>query len=168
MRSFVPAQPEDAPILARLRQRVWAETYGDIYPAEMIENFDYEYHTRQDFVRIQSPGYMVYLIQQADKPIGYLILKAGEPLWLLSLYVLAEYQRRGIGKAAFQLIRKYCASQGIGEFSCQCQPQNTPAIAFYKAMGGRITARDEGNEETWQDSVTFTFRVRQYVMTSHL
>ena len=158
MTEFVLAKDSDAPAIAQLRQRVWAETYRNIYPVEMIHHFDYGWHTRQDLARIQSPVYLVYLIVEAGAPVGYLTLKKGEPLLLLSLYILADYQRRGIGTAAFRLIWRYCAEQGIDGFTCQCQPQNERAMAFYRAMGGIITARDEENGEAWQNSVTFSFR----------
>lgn len=154
MTEFVMAQEADAPVIARLRQKIWAATYRGIYPDEMIDQFDYGWHTRQDQARIQSPKYMVYLIVEGDRPIGYLNLKMGELPVLLSLYVLPEYQRRGIGRAAFRLIRQYCGPSG---FTCQCQPRNETAMAFYHAMGGIITARDEENAESWQDSVTFSF-----------
>ncbi len=159
MTEFVLAKETDAPTIAHLRQRVWTETYRNIYPEEMIDHFDYAWHTRQDLARIQSPVYLVYLIMEAGEAVGYLTLKTGKRLLLLSVYILADHRRRGIGRAAFRLIRRYCIDQGIAGFTCQCQSRNGQAMAFYHAMGGMITARDEDNAEAWQDSVTFSFRI---------
>ena len=44
MIDFVPAQPEDAARIGRLRQRCWAATYRGVYPDEMIDQFDYAWH----------------------------------------------------------------------------------------------------------------------------
>lgn len=160
MTAFILAREADAITIAHLRQRIWADTYRGIYPVEMIEQFDYGWHTRQDLARIQSSAYMVYLIMEEDSPVGYLNLKHGETLKLMSLYILPEYQRRGIGRSAFRLVRRHCAEHGISRFTCQCHPQNGSARAFYEAMGGIITARDEDNAESWQNSVMFSFENR--------
>lgn len=161
MSEFVLAKETDAPTIARLRQEIWASTYRGIYPDDMIDQFDHAWHTARDLSRIQNEAYLVFLIKDEAASVGYLTLKKGEPLLLLSLYVLKDYQHRGIGRAAFALICRYCAQSGLTNFTCQCQPQNASAVDFYRAMGGVITARDEGNDETWQDSVKFTFSVEE-------
>lgn len=161
MIEFVLAKENDAPIIAKLRQRVWAETYCDIYPAEMIDHFDFGWHAQQDLGRIRNPGYLVYLITKDGKSIGYLTLKIGKPLILLSLYILQENQRQGIGKQAFALIHRYCREKDVAAFICQCQPDNKPAMAFYHTMGGIITESDDENVESWQNSVTFSFPINE-------
>lgn len=167
MIGFVLAKEADAEAIARLRQRIWATTYRGIYPDEMIDRFDYAWHTARDLSRIRSEAYLVFLIMEDTNPVGYLTLKKGGPLQLLSLYVCKEQQHRGIGRAAFAQIRQYCAENGLNGFACQCLPQNASAMAFYHAMGGVITARDEGNAEPWQDSVTFSFSVEEHCNETH-
>ena len=159
MTEFVLAKKTDAVVIAQLRKQIWNTTYRGIYPDTMIDDFDFDWHTQKDQVRICNSAYLVYMIMEEDTPVGYLTLKKGDPLFLMSLYVLAEYQHCGIGTKAFHQIRSMCKEQGIETFTCQCQPQNGQAMAFYRAMGSVITARDEENEEVWQNSVTFTFAV---------
>lgn len=156
---FRPARENDARIISGLRQRIWNTTYRGIYPDDLIDEFDYVWHIERDINRIQSDKYIVFLIVDGDIPIGYLILRKADPFILQSLYVLPEYQKKGIGRQAFSIIRTYCLDHGIHSFTCHCHPDNTAALGFYHAMGGTVTGSDEGNEERWQDSVILSFEV---------
>lgn len=138
---------------------MWAATYRGIYPDRIIDDFDFAWHTQRDLGRIKSEQYLVFLIVSAGQRAGYLILQKGEPFRLMSLYLLPEFQRRGIGGQAFRLVRDYCRGNGIPEFICHCHPDNENALAFYERMGGRIIDRDEGNETRDQDSVVLAFPV---------
>lgn len=164
MAQFILAKETNAPVIAKLRQSIWAMTYRGIYPDEMIDDFDYEWHTTKDLERIHNPEFSVYLI--ADKtqnanhpqPIGYLITKKGNPFLLQSLYILPQYQRLGIGKQAFSFIKDYCHAHAISSFICHCQPDNQNAISFYHKMGGKVIA-EENETERWQSSIIFSFDV---------
>lgn len=138
---------------------MWAATYRGIYPDRIIDDFDFAWHTQRDLARIKSEQYLVFLIVSAGQRAGYLILQKGEPFRLMSLYLLPEFQRQGIGGQAFRLVRDYCRGNGISEFICHCHPDNENALAFYERMGGRIIDRDEGNETRDQDSVVLAFPV---------
>ena len=159
MIDFVPAQPEDAARIGRLRQRCWAATYRGVYPDEMIDQFDYAWHEKQDLARITGEQNRVFLIMENTATLGYMIIRKGLPPLLHSLYLLPEHQRRGIGRMAFERMREYCTAQEQPYFLCHCQPENTNAITFYHRMGGTIIARDENNKETFMNSLTFRFPV---------
>ncbi len=156
MTAFTRAVPADAPVIARLRQRCWDAAYRGIYPDEMIDQFDFSWHAARDLQRIQAASHAVYLIREDDAPIGYLILAAGDEPCLQSLYLLPECQRRGVGRAALSLASAWCASLHRPYFLCQCHPENAPAMAFYRQLGGEIIAHEDC-EESWQSSVTFRF-----------
>ena len=158
MITFTPAAPADAPLLGQLRQQCWAAAYRGIYPDEMIDQFDFSWHEKRDLARITSPDFDVRIIRE-DGPIGYMILRHGRPPLLHSLYLLPAHQRRGIGRMAFQRMEEYCRERNHPYFLCQCQPENAPALAFYRRMGGTVVARDEGNEAAYMNSVTLRFPV---------
>ncbi len=161
MTEFVKAASEDAGTIAALRQRIWDSTYRGIYPGAMIDSFDFSWHRERDLRRIQSDACLVYLIQRAGEAVGYLTLKKGEPPQLMSLYLLPSAQGQGIGTQAFEIIRDLCRQWGSPHFTCQCQPENIGARAFYRKMGGTITGEDLENQEKWQNSVTFTFETER-------
>ncbi len=155
---FVRAEAEDAKTIACLRQKMWVNTYRGIYPDEMIDQFDFSWHEEQDRKRIESDLYRTARIETVNgENAGYMILKVGQPILLHSLYLLPEYQGKGIGREAFAQIRACCLECGTSSFICQCQPKNQKAMAFYFHMGGKIVSRDLKNEESWQNSVTFRF-----------
>ncbi len=160
---FALAMPGDETSISRLRQQCWAATYRGIYPDEMIDQFDFCRHERQDLARINNDKYEVFLIHSNGTPIGYLTIQDGQPPYLLSLYLLPEYQRQGAGRMAFARMADFCKAQNQPYFLCQCQPENTAALAFYQRMGGIIIARDENNEELYMNSVTLRFDIRKEV-----
>lgn len=156
---FVEAAKEDAAAIIALRHQIWGTTYRGIYPDDMIDNFDWAWHREKELLRINNPAYSVYLLQKDDQNIGYLTMSRTDGGTLQSLYILSEYQRQGIGRAAFDFIRAYCREHGAKSFTCCCAPENWNARVFYEKMGGEVIGADLTNEEAWQNSVTYRFTV---------
>lgn len=157
MPAFPLARPEDAPVIAAMRQRCWDAAYRGIYPDTMIDDFDLAWHTARDLNRIRDGKHTVHLIQEDGQSIGYIILYMGQAPLLMSLYLLPEHHRRGVGSAAFAFIRDHFRRLGHSRFTCHCLPQNAPARAFYERMGGVICGEDADNPEPWQNSVIYRF-----------
>lgn len=156
--SFVPAKASDAVTISTLRQRIWNTTYRGIYPDAVIDGFDYDRHLQRDLQKISSPSFTVYLIKAGDEDIGYLIFQDTDTgVWLRSLYVLREYQRRGIGRQAFSVLKDHCREKEINRFFCNCSPHNENAMRFYLRMGGVVTETDTGHENRQEDGVVFEF-----------
>ena len=154
---FMPAAEKDADTIIELRRKVWETTYRGIYPDSMLDAFDFSWHLQKELQRIRHPQYDVYLITQNGRGIGYLTMRKTEAITLQSLYVLKEYQRRGIGKLAFDFVRQYCQDHQKSSFVCHCVPENYPARKFYEKMGGKIVGEDMDNEESWMNSVIYRF-----------
>ena len=155
---FVPAKTSDAAAVSTLRHRIWDTTYRGVYPDAVIDDFNYDWHQQRDLQKITDPSFTVYLIKYGDEDIGYFIFqRAGSAVWLSSLYVLQEYQHRGIGKRAFSILRDYCREKGISRFSCHCNPHNENAMRFYRRMGGVVIETDTGHENKQEDGVIFEF-----------
>ena len=158
---FVRAKTSDAAAISALRQKIWDTTYRGIYPDAVIDDFDYDWHQQRDLKKISDPSFTVYLIKYSDEDIGYFIFRHTDSgVWLHSLYVLREYQHKGIGKQAFSIIKEYCTERGINRFACDCSPHNENAMRFYQRMGGVITKTDTGHENRQEDGVIFEFNVR--------
>ena len=155
---FVPAKANDAAAISTLRQRIWDTTYRGIYPDTVIDDFNYDWHQQRDLKKISDPSFTVCLIRHGDEDIGYFIFQhTGSGVWLHSLYVLREYQHRGIGKQAFAILKDYCREKGIGRFACNCSPHNENAMRFYQRMGGVVVKTDTGHENRQEDGVIFEF-----------
>ena len=158
---FVPAREEDAALLSRLRRRMWETTYRGIYPDEVIDDYDYALHESRDLARLRDPTCEVFRIIDGEESVGYFCLHFGETLYIQSLYLLPEYRRQGLGRRIFAYIRERAAKQGRDSFRCNCNAHNTPALAFYRAMGGRITAEDTGHVNWQEDQIGFVFPVNE-------
>ncbi len=160
---FILADENGAKIIAELRREIWSTTYRGIYSDERIDNYDYEEHRRRDLTRIRDDSYHVYLIVSGGEPIGYFNFLTSETVYIQSLYVRREYQRQGIGKQAFAIIKEYCKTHGFDKFICNCNSHNYPAQDFYRSMGGTVVKRSEGHDDKYDDQITFEFLLRQLI-----
>ena len=156
---FRPATAPDAAVITQLRRTVWGTTYRGVYPDAEIDQYDTERHLRRDRARIGDPSYLVWLILDGERPIGYLYLQHKTGVHIQSLYVLREYQRHGIGRMAFSVVREYCRAQALPGFTCNCNAHNKNARAFYERMGGVVTAEDVGHANLQEDQLTYAFRL---------
>ncbi len=91
---------------------------------------------RQDLQAWTGEGHRLYFITVEDVPVGLLHLgsRGGEIDWLEDLFVLPEYQGRGIGSQAVRmaedLVRQYSQSMYI-----EAAARNERAIRLYRRLG---------------------------------
>lgn len=154
---FVFVKPEEAALLSEMRRKVWKSTYRGIYPDKLIDEFDYEFHNSKNLFMINSEEFSVYFIFAENEIAGYLILQHKKPLYVQSLYLLPEFQRKGIGRKTFEFIRENCRKEGRKKFYLGCHPENKNALAFYEKMGGAITEKDVGHENNRENSFKIEF-----------
>ncbi len=158
MLTFTPVTEQDAIVIVVLRKIVWETTYRGIYPDAMLDQFDFDWHMERETQHIKSPQYREFFIENNGLPIGYIIIKkTTEGIVLESFYVIADYQRQGIGRKAFEFVKAYCRENGVTSFTLSCVPQNENARCFYEKMGGSVIGEDMQDEETWKNSVTYRF-----------
>ena len=108
---------------------------------------------------INSDEFSVYFITAEGEKAGYLILQHKNPLYVQSLYLLEDFRGKGIGRKVFEFIRKTAKENGIEKIYLGCHPENTKALGFYETMGGKITEKDIGNENNWENSFKIEFDV---------
>ena len=159
MARFELATEDDAKAIIELRQQIWATTYRGLYPDSMIDEFDYAWHLEKELQRIRHPQYHVYRIVKDERNIGYLSTRKTDVVILQSLYILEEYQHQGIGRTAFDFVKRHCTEMGMDSFICHCLPENWNARMFYEKMGGTVIGEDMDNEESWMNSVIYRFTV---------
>ena len=164
MIEFQRASLDDAALIARTRQKAWDATYRGIYPDEMIDAFDFARHTVREAQRLGNPNYRCFLVMDGEKCAGYFAFGTlREGIWkdfifrLHSLYLLPEYQGRGIGRKIFAQVRENCLSIGDGRMYLDCHPSNEKALGFYKYMGGVITYTSTGHFNPCEDECHIEF-----------
>jgi len=129
--------------IALTRKIVWQETYRGIYPDNKLDNYDPEEYARGDLEKLCDPRHHYRLFMDEGSCVGFFSFGPYNygsykdfALCINHLYIRREYKRMGLGRRAFLHIREYCRREGIGKFFCGCNMHNTPAMDFYRHMGG--------------------------------
>ena len=164
MIEFRKAEVSDALTIVQTRQKVWDTTYRGIYPDKEIDEFDYNWHLKAEQTRLSNPKFHCHMVMDDGVCVGYFSYGKVTPgTWkdfsfrLHSLYLLPEYQGRGMGRRIFEQIKDICLSCGYEEMFLDYHPANENALAFYRHMGGLITDVDAGHENPMEDCCTIEY-----------
>ena len=92
---------------------------------------------------MRSEDYLLGLIFEQDaKPAGYALLcktwsqeAGGSAVWIDEIYVLPEFQGRGLGRAFFAELE---AIAPAARYRLEIEPDNTRAEALYRRMGFEV------------------------------
>ncbi len=160
------AKEEDLESLAKIKHEVWNSTYRGIYPDYMIDNFDFEKHISKFKKILDNPDVFLFVVECEGKLIGY--MDYGVPVRPFKdyqqeiglLYVLKEYQGKGIGKELFNLAYKEIKEKGYDVFFISCNKYNVKAQGFYEKMGGEVINIDEDNEDKTIPQKTFLYKIK--------
>jgi GNAT superfamily N-acetyltransferase len=135
---------DDAPGLARVHVDTWRTTYPGIIPAAHLAQLSYErseLRWRDQLAGVDDRRF-TYVAEEAGRIIG---LASGGPERdglpgydgeLYGLYLLADYQRRGIGWALTLTVARRLAAAGCKTMVIWVLRDNLTARAFYAALGG--------------------------------
>lgn len=160
------ASENDCDILSRLKRDIWETSYRGIYPDDKIDNFDFD-KNRNSFLKIvYNPDIELYVVEDEGKLIGY--MDFGVPFRPFGeykqeiglLYVLKQYQGKGIGRELFNLAFDKIKQNGYDEFFISCNKYNLAARSFYEKMGGKIIHVDEDNEDKSIPQVKYLYKIK--------
>jgi len=140
---------EDCLELAILKGQVWNTTYKGIYSEEKLSGYDIAKNESIFHNIVCNPDIELFVALDGQKIVG--LMTCGKPYRPFMdfqqeiglLYILKEYQRKGIGKAFFEIARKQVKSNGYTKFFLSVNSRNYDAQKFYEAMGGVIICEDE-------------------------
>ncbi len=156
----------DAQTIVRVRSIIWKETYQGIYSDDILENYDLASSEARFAARIADPAHNIYLYFDGEDCIGYFATGPSNfgsykdfDLCLNNLYICKEYKGKGLGRRAFTVIAEDCKTRGIDKFFCGCNYHNTPAMAFYAHMGGKMGDTPQFHDNKADDIVHFEFNI---------
>lgn len=143
------AVPADAAALARVHVDTWRTAYAGILPDEFLAGLSYlnsESNWSQALTAIR-PGESVLVAETAAGAIVGFANGAPEresdPLFrgeIYSIYLLAAYQRMGVGRRLFTALAQRLRQDGLESFLLWVLKDNLPARRFYEALGGTYLA----------------------------
>lgn len=142
------ARAADCHALALLKGEVWRTTYRGIYSDDALDNYDVAKNQRIFEEIVANPEIDLYIAEFDGIPVGLMTCgKLFRPFmhyqWEIGLlYILKNYQRRGIGTRFFAIARAQIVKQGGTEFLVSVNRLNHGAIKFYTAMGGQVVHED--------------------------
>jgi ribosomal protein S18 acetylase RimI-like enzyme len=140
------AKPSDAVAVAQTHDEAWRSAYQGIIPGTELEKL----------VIRRGPGWWDSAIRKGsriaimvvgEKVAGYAnygrnrarsLFYDGE---IYELYLRPEYQGLGFGRQLFSTARRDLAQSGMKSLVVWALSENDPAVAFYRALGGRAVAR---------------------------
>ena len=161
------ANENDCKELSELKHQVWTETYRGIYSDDKIDNFNYLKNEKSFFDLINNKSIDLYIVEDQNRIVGY--MSCGTPLRPYKdykqdvglLYLLKEYQKKGIGKDLFNIACKSIKENGYKKFFISCNKYNTPAQAFYKKMGGIVDYIDDDNIDKSLPQIKFIYKIKE-------
>ena len=149
---FRLATIEDVAGIIKVSIDTWRTTYRDIFPADFLNNLSYEdaeAKWRQRF--IDPERHIFFYIAETDSKeiVGFALgnLEQNDPTpnisdfnkyigELMAIYVIKEYQRRGIGVRLVKLIVERLIELKINSMVVWVLKDN-PNWKFYEILGGK-------------------------------
>ena len=139
MAEMIPVCGDEAvEAVASLARTTWERHYTPIIGAAqvryMLEKFQSAAAIRDQI----SKGYAYYLIVDEGVRAGYFALVPGASdgrMMLSKVYVLAEAQGRGLGRAVIAFAEKRCAEAGCQTLWLTVNKHNVRSIGFYERLG---------------------------------
>lgn len=142
------AAPADVPGIARVHVDTWRTAYPGLIPAAHLAQLSYERAAARwrDQLAAADDRRFTYVAEEADRIIG---LASGGPERnnlpgydgeLYGLYVLAEFQRQGVGRALLRTVAQRLAAAGCRAMALWVLKDNVKARTFYETLGGMLAA----------------------------
>jgi len=131
---------EDLRETARIANISWTETYVPIIGREQTEYMIEKFQSYDVMLDAIEQGQRYYLISFERTHCGYFCLAyENDKVFLSKLYVLKEFQRKGIATSAFEFIKILCDGRKI---YLTVNRNNLKAISFY-GKAGFVKAYDQ-------------------------
>ena len=147
------ARVEDATGIARVRVDSWRTTYKSIVPDDYLANMTYEESERrwQRILNdINSTSGICYVAEDETGQVVGFISGGPErehnnpnyPGELYAIYILKEYQGRGIGRRLTESLVEKLLQAGLESMLVWVLAEN-PACRFYESLGGQPVKTDQ-------------------------
>lgn len=138
MISIRPATVNDIPLIRSLAEVVFPATYEPLLPAGQVGYMMAWMYSVESLQRQMAEGHTYYIAYADDTPCGYLSIEqqATSLFHLQKIYVLPDFQGRGVGERLFQQAVAHVRKAGVlpAWIELNVNRENR-AVGFYLRMG---------------------------------
>ncbi|SLN29178.1 Acetyltransferase (GNAT) family protein [Falsiruegeria litorea R37] len=159
------AMPSDGEALAQVHFETWQETYAKIAPPEVRLALNLAHRKRYWQARLETAA-QTLVAEVGGRIIGLCAL-SGCAAEVDHLYVLNTARGAGVGAHLLRLARNFSATVGNTQVTLAVVKENTQAVGFYAAQGGRVVAEKQDKGPLWKsDNLIFGWPVAKQVATA--
>ena len=135
------AAAQDVPTIKEVLRAAWHDTYASLLPKAAIESITSQWHAPELLTeQIQNPEIYFAIARDGAVVAGVITArKQDDAIVVGRLYVLPQYQRRGIGRQLLE--SSYGAFRGAQRVRLTVEAENRKGVSFYAKQGFRETAR---------------------------
>ncbi len=143
------AVPADAGPMARVHVDTWRTSYAGIVPAGHLAGLSYR-DREAVWVQILTsdrPAKCNFVAEIGGEIVGFADggpEREGDPVYrgeLYAIYLLQEYQHRGIGRLLASAVARGLLAAGFESMLLWVLEENRPARRFYESLGGEQVGR---------------------------
>jgi diamine N-acetyltransferase len=130
---------DDADEIQKVLYNTWVASYADFIPMKDIQWYFNNYYSDINFTRLHDdPDTWSFVAEAGGHVVGYARGKINQEqkrFFLESLYVLPEFQRKGIGGELLKMIESKAQEHNYSSVWLGVMVQNIPSLEWYKKLG---------------------------------
>ncbi len=135
---YAPLERGDIPYLLRMTR----ENMSQI----ILSSWGLEWKDETLLETLLDQGLMTEVLKREDRIVGYYCLdRRGDYLFVVSIQVVRDLQRTGVGRSMMERIEELAGRSGLEGVELCVQSTNDTAKAFYERMGYRLVSRERNN-----------------------
>lgn len=151
--AFREATVADALAVAKVHVQSWRESFAGIVPQTFLDKMSIENRARAFETGFAFDSYKMFVAEtQENGIVGFADFGEARDnqskfeAELYAIYLLRDFQRKGIGGKLFDLGVKYLVANNMNSLSLTAL-EASPYKRFYKKMGGQLVERKTTNIE---------------------
>ena len=135
---YAPLERGDIPYLLKMTR----ENMSQI----ILSSWGLEWKDETLLETLLDQGLMTEVLKREDRIVGYYCLdRRGDYLFVVSIQVVRDLQRTGVGRSMMERIEEMAGRSGLEGVELCVQSTNTTAKSFYEHMGYRLVSRERNN-----------------------
>lgn len=130
---------DDTNEIQKVLFNTWLASYSDFIPMTDIQWYFNNYYSDINFARLfDDTNTTSYVAEIKKNIVGYARMKINEEqkrCYLESLYVLPEFQGKGIGTDLLKIVEQNALKHSFHQIWLGVMEQNIPSLEWYKKLG---------------------------------